>query len=148
MSKKKKKKKKKKRKRRKKTRLPFASNASEGTVKMSVVLLEFIKPYMYLVRSLNEMHNLIGIGMIAWNLSFLSKQEQVERVEETIEKKLPFFSADSDVDIERIIWELIERKKSDFSQHDLEIVTFEINEKGGDNFALNVISTPVIRGTS
>ena len=110
-----------------------------GMVKMSEVLTDFIQIYLELADSQAELEKLIGLAVIAWNLSLFAYDEGKYLVEEhIIAEKFPkaIYIPESFFDL---VNHMISRKKLLFSEYPQEIIGFELKNTG-DDFAILVSS--------
>jgi hypothetical protein len=103
-----------------------------GKEKMSEVIMEFIEPIRLKNKdeTVEELKNLLMVGITAWNLAILVEQEKDTDIEAILDK-LDMDRANIQFTKE-VIKALMERKKSLFSKHDRMIAEFEVVDRGKD----------------
>ncbi len=116
--------------------------------KMSDVLDDFIAPYKADKMTLSQHQNLLGLGMLSWNLAILEQQDSAPKTDNTRQKVLdqllneqlktndPQFRADT----ESLIEAMIDRKKVFFADNQRRILSYQLEDLGTD-FHLSVAST-------
>jgi hypothetical protein len=131
---------------------------------MSEVLLEFIKPYRELAQSDSDLQKLIGLGIVAWNVSLLPATERegalndlvtdlfrsknpIKRLSSLIRKwiggseKADKKTASVEVrEFKQIVNEMVEHKLRRFARNRRFIVSYHM-EINGDDVQLFVAST-------
>ncbi|PZO58342.1 MAG: hypothetical protein DCF15_05520 [Phormidesmis priestleyi] len=119
-----------------------------GVAKMSDVLDDFIAPYKADDITLSQYQNLLGIGVIAWNLAILDQQASERETSDARHKILKQLRKeglkDNDPtlqkDVESIIDEMIARKKEFFADNQRRILSYQLEDLGTE-FHLSVAST-------
>ena len=131
---------------------------------MSEVLLEFIKPYRELAQSDSDLQKLIGLGIVAWNVSLLPATERegalndfvsdlfrsknpINRLRSLVRKWIGG-SEKADMKVasaeesgfKQIVNEMVERKLRRFSGNRRFIVSYHV-ELDGEDVQLFVAST-------
>ncbi len=109
-------------------------------LKMSDVLLDFIAPYRSAVNATDAYHRLLTLAILAWNASFLSAKEQGEMVERVVDGGLPSESEELRSGLKQIVYEMIERKRTHFSEYRRNILDYELTDTGAE-YRLAVAST-------
>lgn len=114
--------------------------------KMSDILTEFIEPYIDETHSNEQLLTLLGLGVIAWNLSFSSRREQRNEIELFLQEN-SFFAGGMDhqlkEDMKNLIGQLIARKKRYFAKHKRLIIDFQVQEDQDGELELFVLSQPI-----
>ncbi len=110
-------------------------------VKVSAMVIEVMRPYHDMADTLTAFHNLVILGIIAWNASLLSGPDRTRFVEETI-STLPIPKKVRDKEIRRMIDTMIRRKETLFPRQRYWIVDFEVYETE-DEYRLSVVSLPM-----
>ncbi len=118
-----------------------------GVIKMSDVLDDFIEPYKADDMTLSQHRNLLGIGVVAWNLAILDKPASdptsgdtrpkiLNQILKGMKKNDPKFQKD----IESLIDAMIARKKEFFADNQRHILSYQLEDLGTE-FHLSVAST-------
>ena len=131
---------------------------------MSEVLLEFIKPYRELAQSDSDLQKLIGLGIVAWNVSLLPANERegalndlvtdlfrrkspIKRLSSLVRKwigaseKADMKVASPEVtEFKQIVYEMVEHKLRRFARNRRFIISYHV-EIDGDDVQLFVAST-------
>ena len=115
--------------------------ASDDTVKMSIVLGEFIEPYVEYTDSEESYRKLITLAILAWNASLLSEKEQWAMIDRVFDKGFPKNETELKSGLRDIVYQLVARKKAYFSKYRRQIIDFEVVDLG-DQYHLSVASTP------
>jgi hypothetical protein len=110
-----------------------------GEVKMSEVLTAFIEPYIESASTEEAYRKLLMLAIVAWNAALLPEEDQQGIVDKAVEV-MPAASWAMRAYMRAIMSELIERKKTYFSEHTRMILDFELTEMGED-YHLSVAST-------
>ncbi len=110
---------------------------SDG-IKMSEVLEDFVEPYRKLVNSKESFKKLLSLAIVAWNATLFRNDDQKSH----FQKLLSVFSHAARDDGQKIIEEMMERKRKFFPHYDRAILGFEVTDTGTINrWHLSVIST-------
>jgi transposase len=141
-----------------------ASHSASEERKMSEVLLEFIKPYRELAQSDADLQKLIGLGIVAWNVSLLPITERegalndlvtdlfrskspIKRLSRLIrkwlgvEEKADKKAASAEItEFKQIVYEMVEHKLRRFARNRRFIVSYHM-EIEDDDMQLFVAST-------
>jgi len=131
---------------------------------MSEVLLEFIKPYRDFAQSDSDLQKLIGLGIVAWNVSLLPANERegalndlltdlfrrkspIKRLSRLVRKWIGAGDKDNMkvastevTEFKRIVYEMVEYKHRRFARNRRFIVSYHV-EMDGDDVRLFVAST-------
>ena len=110
-----------------------------GEVKMSEVLTAFIEPYIESASTEEAYRKLLMLAIVAWNAALLPEDDQQDMVDKAVEV-MPAASWAMRAYMRAIMSELIERKKTYFSEYTRMILDFELTEMGED-YHLSVAST-------
>lgn len=104
--------------------------AIPGMPKMSDQLAAFVEPYISSVNSDDAYHELLSIGMVAWNLALVPPGEREELLAPFLKS---FGGADSraERDFLEIVGALIKRKETEpaFAKDDRYIANFSLTER-------------------
>lgn len=115
--------------------------ASDDQVKMSVVLRQFVEPYISHTDLEESYRKLLTLAIVAWNASLLSTSEGNEMVENTFSRGLGDAEPDLVIELKDFVYHLIERKKAYFGKYKRSIIDFEVVDLG-DQYHVSVVSTP------
>ena len=139
-------------------------NPSVEDQRMSEVILEFIKPYQELAHGNSDLEKLIGLGVVAWNLSLLPGNEREAALNALITdlfsskspiKKLGNMigkwirvgqkgeakrSSAEETEFKKIVYEMVEHKQRRFGRNRRFIVSYHV-ETAGEDVQLFVAST-------
>lgn len=115
--------------------------ASDDQVKMSVVLRQFVEPYIIHTDSEESYRKLLTLAVLAWNASLLSISDGKEMVDNTFSRGLGDAEADLVIELKDFVYHLIERKKAYFGKYKRSIIDFEVVDLG-DQYHVSVASTP------
>jgi hypothetical protein len=131
---------------------------------MSEVLLEFIKPYRELAQSDSDLQKLIGLGIVAWNISLLPASEReaalnklvtdlfrsknpIKRLNSLVRKWIGVVGkadkkagAAEVTEFKQIVYEMVEHKLRRFARNRRFILSYHV-EMDGDDVQLLVAST-------
>jgi len=105
--------------------VPLDKILPEG-YKISAVLAEFARPYLGDASTLDDVHSVYNIAVIAWNIALMSRYERI-RVLMTVLQVVP---PDERLLYKSAITELIERKEQYFAEFNYSIASFEVIDKG------------------
>jgi hypothetical protein len=108
--------------------------------KMSQVLLDFIDPLLENFGSEIPVKTVLGVGIMAWNLSLFSEGERRKLLVQVV-KDLSPETEDVKAMYETITW-LIDRKKQYFDRHKRHILEFRLSDFG-HRYGLQVFSVDV-----
>ncbi len=110
-------------------------------IDITVVMEKFIEPYMDSADTKAGYYKLIGLAVIAWNISLLSKRRrQKEAVNEIIGKLPPDVRADS----RKLLTTLLKRKRRHFAQFRQAILDYKITDTGhGFHLQVEATSKPI-----
>ena len=111
-----------------------------GEVKMSEVLMAFIEPYIESASTEEAHRKLLMLAIMAWNAALLPEEDQQDMVDKAVEA-IPAASWAMRAYMRAIMSELIERKKTYFSEYTRMIIDFELTDMGGEDYHLSVAST-------
>jgi len=114
--------------------------APRGKEKMSEVLMDFVEPYLEFADTEEDFRKLLTLAAIAWNASFLSKEEQQDIVDSILDEGIPGATEELKTGLKEIVNMLIARKKAYFSQYTRRIIDFELTDIGR-GYHLSVAST-------
>lgn len=115
--------------------------ASDDQVKMSVILRQFVEPYISQTDSEESYRKLLTLAVLAWNASLLPTSDGREMVDNV------FSSGDGDMEtdlvpeLKEFVHQLIERKQAYFRKYSRSIIDFEVVDLG-DQYHVSVASTP------
>ncbi len=115
-------------------------------VKVSAMVIEVMRPYRDMVDTFTAFHNLVILGIIAWNASLLPGPDRTRFVEQLL-NTLPIPKKIRDKEVRRMVNTMIRRKETLFPQHRYWIVDFEVYETE-DEYRLSVASLPMDQDTS
>ncbi len=117
-------------------------NAPDIT-KMSDVLKEFVSPYKQICKDKKRTESLIGLGIVAWNLSFLPEEKWSKIANEFFVETYGHGKKGSEnIQVaEVLIQVLIERKLEYFADHHRKIISFELAYLNQDEYHLTVVSS-------
>ncbi len=107
---------------------------------MSEVLMDFVEPYLEFADTEEDFRKLLTLAAIAWNASFLSKEEQQDIVDSILDEGIPGATEELKTGLKEIVNMLIARKKAYFSQYTRRIIDFELTDIGR-GYHLSVAST-------
>lgn len=110
-----------------------------GEVKMSEVLTAFIEPYIESASTEEAHQKLLMLAIVAWNAALLPEEDQQDIVDKAVEA-IPAASWAMRAYMRAFMSELIERKKTYFSEYTRMIIDFELTDRGEDYY-LSVAST-------
>ena len=109
-----------------------------GQIKMSDALEEIIAPFADDADTIVAMKNLVGLGAMAWNITLMPPQEQIEQIQ-TLVQTMGSEAEDIDM-LYKMIHEMMQRKQALYPDVNRTIVNFEV-EDIGDGWHLSVAST-------
>ena len=115
--------------------------ASDEKVKMSIVLVEFIEPYVEHTDSEESYRKLLTLAVLAWNASFLPEIEHQDMINRVFDEGLPTETKELRTGLKDIVYQLIARKQAYFSKYKRNIIEFEVVDLG-DQYHILVASTP------
>jgi hypothetical protein len=101
----------------------------EGFAKMSEVLAEFVSPYQHIAKSRKAYESLLGIAILAWNISILPEDEQQKFFDKAIQQVIKLDSL-TQQDIKSLLNDLLTRKKKYFADNKRLIMDFQLQEIG------------------
>jgi hypothetical protein len=132
--------------------------------RMSEVILKFIKPYQELAQGDSGLEKLIGLGVVAWNLSLLPSNEREDALNNLVtdlfrsksaikrlgsmicswigvgQKTEAKVSSVEVTEFKRIVYEMVEHKLRRFARNRRFIVSYHV-ETAGEDMQLFVAST-------
>jgi len=108
--------------------------------KMSQVLLDFVDPLLENFGSEIPVKKILGVGIMAWNLSLFPDGERRKLLVQVV-KDLSPETGDVKAMHETMTW-LIDRKKQYFDRHKRHILEFRLSDFG-DRYDLQVFSVDV-----
>jgi len=108
--------------------------------KMSQVLLDFVDPLLENYGSEVPVKKIIGVGIMAWNLSLFPEGERRKLLVQVVEDLSPE-TEDVKAMHETMTW-LIDRKMQYFDRHKRHILEFRLSDLG-DRYGLQVFSLDV-----
>ena len=108
--------------------------------KMSQVLLDFVDPLLENVGSEIPVKKILGVGIMAWNLSLFPDGERRKLLVQVV-KELSPETEDVKAMHETMTW-LIDRKKQYFDRHKRHILEFRLSDFGA-RYGLQVFSVDV-----
>ena len=111
--------------------------APSDEVKMSEVLTEFIEPWEAAADTDIKYRFLLGLAVVAWNLSLLPEEFQGDLLASSAATVAPNVP-----EVPEMISELVERKKAHFAEVRRLIAGYELSGSGVDR-VLVVASTPL-----
>ncbi|MBD2156163.1 hypothetical protein [Leptolyngbya sp. FACHB-16] len=112
----------------------------KGEAKMSEVLEAFVEPYIGDHLTLNQRQSLFQIAVIAWNIPLLPEEEQQSAQDMIIQQLSDGRDPQFQLEVQEMVAELVERKRTQFAQHKRYIFDFELKETK-DQFHLSVVSS-------
>jgi hypothetical protein len=107
-----------------------------GQAKMSDVLMTFIKPYEDTWENLDELRELLGVAIVAWNAAI-----EPDHWGEAVQSALAKLPPDDREECQSMIAELVERKQQFFAQNRRLIIDYELSPLPDGQPYLSVIST-------
>ncbi|HZU35784.1 MAG TPA: hypothetical protein VFA18_07745 [Gemmataceae bacterium] len=116
---------------------PIVIVSPPGVEKMSVVLEEFVEPYMEDCKTPETVEKLLSLGTIAWNAALVSGSER----EDLLNSMLSEMPAEIRDDARSILLELVHRKETYFADNQRFILDFQLVPGAGGEPRLNVISS-------
>jgi len=108
--------------------------------KMSQALLDFVDPLLENYGSEVPVKKILGVGIMAWNLSLFPEGERRKLLVQVVEA-LSSETEDVKAMHETMTW-LIDRKKQYFGRHKRHILEFKLSDLG-DRYNLQVVSLDV-----
>ena len=111
-----------------------------GQAKMSEVLRDFVEPYSQFASSEENYRKLLTLAVIAWNVSSLPEDKQMDIIDRTFEGAMPEADEELTTVFKEILSTLIVRKNAYFSDCKRTIIHFELTDTGRD-YRLSVAST-------
>lgn len=108
-------------------------NATPGVKKMSAVILDFAQPWLAEARDDQDAHDILGVAVLAWNLSLLSPPECERQFQELLVPKLGRQH-------QIIVRKMITRRRTHFANHYRQVLDYVIGSKG-NQLNLEVLST-------
>jgi hypothetical protein len=106
-----------------------------GLEKMSKVIQDFAEPLLEQGSSGEEYRAAFGIAIIAWNLSLLPEAAREQKLTQSIRPELGPQG-------EAILVTMVQRKLALYPDIQRQILDFELTPMGGDEFHLDVMSSP------
>ena len=106
---------------------------------MSEVLMAFVEPYIESASTEEAHRKLLMLAIVAWNAALLPEEDQQDIVDKAV-KAIPAASWAMRAYMKSFMSELIERKKTYFSEYTRMIIDFELTEMG-EGYHLSVAST-------
>ena len=110
-----------------------------GEVKMSEVLMAFVEPYIESANTEEAHRKLLMLAIVAWNAALLPEEDQQDIVDKAV-KAIPAASWAMRAYMKSFMSELIERKKTYFSEYTRMMLDFELTDMG-EGYHLSVAST-------
>lgn len=114
-----------------------------GEVKMSEVLTAFVEPYLESTNAASlteeDYRKLLMLAIVAWNAALLPEEDQQDTIDKAV-KAIPATSWAMRAFMRAFMSELIERKKTYFSEYTRMIIDFELTDLG-EEYHLSVAST-------
>jgi hypothetical protein len=104
-------------------------------VKMSDIIIQFIKPYNDLAQTYEAQMKLVTVAIIAWNASLLPEDKARAMIDRVLDN-LPLAEGEHTMDV---IKQLMERKKRYFADYKRPVMDFQLTEDE-DEFHLSVAS--------
>jgi len=111
-----------------------------GGVKMSDVLAGFVGPLAGDWQDAEAYRRLLTLGLVAWNAALQPPSEQQHMVDDVIGKGLSGESQYMRQMCREIVDRLILRKQTHFAQYRRPILNFALEDRGGGDYFLSVIS--------
>jgi hypothetical protein len=116
--------------------------ASDDQVKMSVILRQFVEPYISQTDSEESYRKLLTLAVLAWNASLLPTSDGREMVDNVFSSGDGDMETDLVAELKEFVHQLIERKQAYFRKYSRSIIDFEVVDLG-DQYHVSVASTPV-----
>ncbi len=93
-----------------------------GEVKMSAVMLDFIKPYEQVWETEDELRKLVVVAIVAWNAAIAPD----DKGEALVQSTMATFPPEAQVDFLSIVVALVERKQRFFASNTRLIVDYNL----------------------
>ncbi len=107
-----------------------------GDTKMSEVMWEFLEPYLEDAPTLEMLHKLVSVALVAWNVAILPATESPE---EYLNESMQVIPPNLRADFKAIVQEMVERKQKYFAQYTRPILDYELVDTG-EGYHLSVVS--------
>jgi hypothetical protein len=111
-----------------------------GVEKMSVVLEQFVAPWVDEAIREKSLEKLYSLATLVWNAALLPQEEQGAIVNELVDKGLPGSSFADRAAMREFIQAMIDRKHAHFADNRRMIISFELTDQG-KNYYLSVLSS-------
>lgn len=108
-------------------------------IKISELMLDLLSEYRNESEDIESIKTLLGIGCIAWNLSFIEDHSRQLELKEMLNKF--FGSSENKSKIIELINDIIEKKLRKYPDIKRSIVSYEVVEMG-DEYDIQIASTP------
>jgi hypothetical protein len=110
-------------------------------VKMSEVLEDFVEPYNDDTLNKHGIQMLLSMGVLAWNIALMPKEERIEMVAEAFAAIMPDSDPEDITFGKNLVDELIKRKDKFFADNQRTIVNFELQYVSRGEYHISVAST-------
>ncbi|MBW6534056.1 MAG: hypothetical protein K0B11_03535 [Mariniphaga sp.] len=101
---------------------PVEIRINNAKVKISEVFSEMIDPLMENAESFKERQNIVGMGVVAWNLGIIKEKKG----EEAMLESLGIYKMTVPYELKELILEYVEIKCTEYAQYDQFIVDYKL----------------------
>jgi hypothetical protein len=115
-------------------------STSQGEVKMSEILGEFVEPYADSAKNYAQSQKLYELATLAWNLALMPEAEQEKMINEFLDQGLKERYWLVQGEVQAVLEEMITRKQTFFADCRRYIIDFKLQD-AGDQLHLSVAST-------
>lgn len=112
-------------------------DAAPDRVKMSQVILDFVGPLLESLEPETSANKIIGVAILAWNLSLLPEEEHRDILDKMAGELAPG-SKDVEQMKDVLAW-LVDRRRRHFTQERRRVLDYRLSERG-DQRSLQVVS--------
>ncbi len=119
-----------------------SNNTKTPEIKVSEAVLDVCKPFLIRHKEPRRMETIASIGVLAWNISFIPKEEQAHIQKKILDTLSEKFSREDTAVLSDIIKMSIERKENIYPHIRMHIVNHELSFSN-NTLTLDVTAAPV-----
>jgi len=113
----------------------------DGDAKISATFLRFIEPYQAVVKNRQQFESLVGIGVMAWNVSLFEGDKRQEMLTEVMRALKVGIAQPTQSDMLALLNDFVERKERLFARDRRLILSYQVDELDPSQYHLSMIST-------
>jgi hypothetical protein len=114
---------------------------NDGDAKISATFLRFIEPYQVVAKNRQQFETLVGIGVMAWNVSLFKGDKRKQAMSDVMRALKSETGQPAPSDTLALLNDFIARKEHLFAHDRRLIISYQVDELNAREYHLSMIAT-------